>query len=496
MLRTAWISLALVMGCTQGGRPSHAVVVAIDAPPETLDRRMALSANAMRVAQLVTPGLTRIDAAGAAVPDLARSFLAVDDLTWRFELREGLRFSDGAPLTAADVVATYTSVLDPALRSPHRGGYAYVERVEATDPVTVVFHLARPFGALPVDTTLGVLPARLTAPELADEVRRSPVGAGPYRVASWDADERLVLAPNPLHFRGPPAHALEIRTVRDETTRVLELRKGRVDVAFNAVTPALLPALREDPRLEVDVGPGAGVSYLMFNLEDPRLRDVRVRQAIALAVDREQLVRLVHLGRARALEGGPIPHEHWAHADAGEIRGVDLSRARELLRDAGLEGGFDLELRAGSAFAYQVRAAEVIKQQLAPLGVRVHLRAEESGVFFDALARGDFQAAVAGWVGFVDPDEYLYELFRTGGNYNQQGFSDPRVDGLLEEGRRTLDRERRRAIYREVQELVTRAAPMVFLHVNPQTSAWRDRVSGFRPLPTASTRTLREVWKR
>jgi len=178
-------ALACLSACTKAERAEDRLVVAIEAPPETLDRRMALSASAMRVAQLITPGLTRVDATGKAIPDLAESFTAEDDRTWRFTVREGLVFSDGTRLTAADVVATWRSVLDPATGSPHRGGYAYLDRVEAEGDRTVVFHLKAPFGAFPVDASLAILPERLVAPEHREALRSAPIGAGPYVVQKW-----------------------------------------------------------------------------------------------------------------------------------------------------------------------------------------------------------------------------------------------------------------------------------------------------------------------
>src|SRR5690606_17528863 len=151
------------------------------------------------------------------------------------------------------------------------------------DPRTVVFHLGEPFGAFPVDASLGILPARLVGPEHLDQLRLRPVGAGPYVVEAWDGEGEILLAPNPHHHGGPPPEPLAIRTVRDETSRILELRKRRVHVIVGSISPALLPGLRREPGIRVEVQPGAGVSYLTFNLRDPLLAQKEVREAIALA---------------------------------------------------------------------------------------------------------------------------------------------------------------------------------------------------------------------
>lgn len=498
MRRATIMGIALLMGCTQGGRPSHALVLAIDAPPETLDRRMALGANAMRVAQLVTPGLTRIDDGGRAVPDLAASVEAVDERTYRFVLRDGLLFSDGTPLTARDVAATYLSLLDPALGSPHRGGYSYVESVEAADRLTVVFHLARPFGAMPVDATLGILPEALTAPDRAAEVRRHPVGAGPYVVASWDADERLVLAPNPRYFAGPPSHALEVRTVRDETTRVLELRKGRVDVAFNAVTPALLPALRDDPRLSVEVGPGAGVSYLMFNLEDPRLADPRIRQAIALALDRDALARFKFKGAARPAVT-LLPPENWAFEPGVTRWEHDLPRARALLDAAGLPdpgGGrprLTLTLKT-STDRFRRALALVMAAQLADAGIHVDVQALEWGTFMGDVKHGSFQLATLKVTPVIDPDvlrlcyaSASIPTERNGwGGLNRMRYSNAAVDRLLERGRELPDAESRKAVYGLVQRILADDLPSLPLLYEDSIAVYARDLAGLSPSPQGS----------
>ena len=467
------LALVCLSACTRAERAEHRLVVAIEAPPETLDRRMALSASAMRVAQLVTPGLTRIDASGAAIPDLAESFAAADERTWRFRLREGLSFSDGQPLAARDVVATWRSVLDPATGSPHRGGYAYLERVEAEDDRTIVFHLRTPFGAFPVDASLGILPARLVGPELREALRRAPIGAGPYVVEKWEDEEQLLLAPNPRYHAGAPALPLEIRTVRDETTRVLELRKGRVDVLLNAVSAALLPALREEDRLRVTVGPGAGVSYLMFNLDDPLLGRREVREAIALALDREAIARFKFKGAARVADTLLRP-EHWAFAPDTARWPHDPARAKALLDAAGLRDPdgdgpgvrFRLNFKT-STDRFRRSVALVMAAQLAEVGIGVDVAPLEWGTFMGDVKRGNFQLATLKLTPVIDPDvlrlafhaDSIPAEANAWGGMNRMRYRNAQVDALLERGRAAADPAARAQAYAEVQRIVARDLP-------------------------------------
>lgn len=456
--------LFALAACSHGRREAtDAVVVAIESVPETLDRRMGLSHNAARVAELVTPGLTRIDPTGAAVPDLAASFEAIDEQTWRFHLRDDLRFSDGTPLRAEDVVATYRSLLDPALGSPYRGGFSYIESIQASDPRTVIFHLGEAFGAFPVDLTMGILPARLCDPAHRDALRTAPIGAGPYRVERWDGEGDIFLAPNP-HHATPPASALIVRTVRDETTRLLELRKGRVDLVLGTVSPALLPELRRSPGLRVEIGPGAGVSYLTFNLEDPLLARQEVREAIALAIDREELARYKFKGAAQVADSLLRPG-HWAYTE--ELRRYErqVDEAIARLRRVGATP-IRLTLKT-STDRFRRSIALAIQAQLAPAGIELDLQPLEWGTFLNDVKRGNYQIAMLKWQPVVDPDilrlAYHSASIPTEGNGwgggNRMRYRNERADERLLDGRRLADHDERRAAYAEVQQILARELP-------------------------------------
>ncbi len=504
MLRPAPLLLLLTLASCDAAAPSGALVLAIPAPPETLDRRFALSTDAMRLCELVTPGLTRIDAEGRAVPELAERFEALDPLTWRFTLRDGLRFSDGAPLTAADVAATYRSILDPATGSPHRSGYGYVEQVEALDARTVLFHLKRPFGALPVDATMAVLPEGRLGPGDREALRRRPIGAGPYVVAAWDDEERLLLAPNPGWHGGPaPALVLEVRTVRDETTRLLELRKGRVDVVVNALSPALLPALRDEPALVVRTGPGNGTSYLMFRLDHPLLGRREVREAIAFALDREEIAAAKYRGVARPARS-LLPPEHWAAAAALPERRRDLARANALLDAAGLPDpdGVGPLPRARltlktSTDRFRRSLALVLRAQLAEVGLQLDVQPLEWGTFMTDVRRGRFELATLKWP-VIDPDLHRLAYHSSSipteangwGGGNRMRYSDPALDRLLDEAREASDPAVRKARYDVIQRTVAAELPALPLFHEDALLVHRRELRGIELDPYGSYRSL------
>jgi peptide/nickel transport system substrate-binding protein len=326
-------------------------------------------------------------------------------------------------------------------------------------------------------------------------IDRVDAGSGPFRLVEWRKDQHLAMQ----RFDGyylpglPKLSRVTFLPMPDSTVRTIALRNGEIDLILD-VTGRDERVLQPADNVRVASVPGTFWEYVGINTARKPLDDVRVRQAIAWAIDRQAINRVVKLGAATVLDGGLIPPGHWAHAELSLYPTRDLDKARALLAAAGVRPGeLRLTCKAGSAFPYQVAAAQMVKQQLRDVGIDVQLLAQESGVFFEALGDRDFDLAVVGWVGFVDPDEWTYELFHSKGKWNQQSYANARVDELLETGRRTTDRTARQHVYAEAQRLIADEAPMVFLYANDQASAALPAVGGFVVHPTASTIFLRDA---
>src|SRR5436305_1360215 len=304
---------SLADGCGEALPPPGTLVVAFDSDPDSLDPRFQTDANGARLADLLYAGLTRADAAGRRIPELARTWEMADSRSFVFRLRPDFRFPDGTAVTAADVKATYDAVRDPALASPKRAALATLSAIEAPDPTTVVMRLTEPFAPLLDATGLGILPAAR-----AREAGDVTTGAGPFQLVSAERGDRLVLAPNPGYPDGAPRlRAVVVRIVPDELVRVLELRRGGVHLVEDAPEPETVAWLATVPSLLVRRIPGTSFVYLALNLRDPRLADRRVREAPTLALDREGLVRFVLGGAARPATGLLAP-EHLADAPPRE----------------------------------------------------------------------------------------------------------------------------------------------------------------------------------
>ncbi|WP_239576915.1 ABC transporter substrate-binding protein [Archangium primigenium] len=500
-LRSVLLALLGVLGLVpQAGcraePPADGITVLLEATPDSLDSRMALSALGQRVAQLITPGLVTFDDTGAPVPDLAESFRELGPTLVEFTLRPGLTFHDGGALTAEDVKATYDSVRDPALGSPRADRYAALARVEAVDARTVRFHLREPYAPLVVELSLGILPARRAGAAFKEAQGTAPVGAGPFRFESQPDEEHLTLLPFAGHARGPPALSrLRFRVVRDETTRVLELLKGRADLVLNAVSPATLPALERAPGLRVLTRPGTGLAYLGLNLRAGPLADARVRRALCHLVDVEPLVTHKLRGLARPARG-LLPERNWAHAPVPGCA-HDPEAAARLLDAAGFPdpdgpGGaprLRLQLKT-STDRLRRSIALVLREQLAQGGVAVEVRSLEFGTFFDDVRRGNVELYTLKWASIVEPDlmrgafhsSHVPSAANHFGGLNRGALRDAPLDALLDEAARVSTPERR-VLYARAQERLDALVPMVPLWHEDSVAVVSRRLQGFEPSP-------------
>jgi len=481
----------LVTGCSSPP-PSNTLVVAIESSPMTLDPRFATDAYSERITQLLFSSLVRVDAAFQIVPGLAVSWSQPDPLTYRFVLRRGVRFHDGRELTADDVRYTFASILDPATASPYRSVYGMIDRITVLGPYEIEFHLSAPHAPFLVNLVRGIVPARLAAQR--DEFARQPVGSGAFRLIRWAPDDRVELAAFSGYYAGAPSIAgITVKIIPDETIRLLELQKGTIDIVQNAITPEVLPLLKASGRFHVVTSPSTTYTYLGMNLLDPHLADVRVRRAIALAIDRSAIIRTLLGGQAEEATG-LLPPAHWAYEPDVTRYGYDPARARRLLDEAGVADPDGAGPRPRLHLTFDTsqneqarRIAEVIQQQLAQIGIDLTIRSHEWGAFYADIRAGRFQLYTLSWVGVVDPDLY-YEVFhsssRPPNGSNRDGYVNPAVDRLLERGRRSTDPAERRTVYQEVQRIVADDLPYVSLWYPKNVVVLSERVEGFVPSPS------------
>lgn len=486
----ATATLMMLVACRSEG-PRTGITVLIEAPPDSLDDRMALTANGQRISQLIMPGLVTFSDESEPVPDLAESFRWVDNQTLEFTLRPNLRFHDGSALTSADVKATFDALLTKVIPSPRADKLEPVRSVELVDDRVLRLHLKRPYAPMLAELTIGIVPQG-RARDIKEQ-GTSPIGAGPFRFVAMPDEEHIELVPFEGYHGGKPAlSALHIRVVRDETTRVLELLKGRGDLVVNAISPAVLPSLREEKNLRVLTRPGTGYAYMGFNVRNGPLADVRVRRAICHLVQTGPIVQYKFHGLALPATG-MLPANHWAYE---ETKGCtyDPKEAARLLDEAGFKdpdgkGGaprLTLSYKT-STDRFRKSIALILKQQLEEGGIAIDLRALEFGTFFSDVRKGNFEIVTLKWGAVIEPDllrwvfsaSFIPTAQNNFGGLNRAGFVDGRLDELVTRASAAPSREERARLYGEAQQILDRALPNVPLWHESSVSIVSSRLQGY-----------------
>ena len=442
--------------------------------PSNLDPRYATDATSERINRLLYARLVDFDEQFRPVPSLAR-WERINDTHYRFYLREQDRlFHDGARLNAEDVAATYRSVLDRDTASPHYGTLKLIQRIEVIDPDTLDFFLDHTAPLFPGWMTLGIVPK--VAIEAARPLHHQPVGSGPFRFVAWPQAGRLELE------RISDGHHLVFEQVHDPTMRVLKLLRGEVDLLQNDLPPELLDWLDDQQGIQVASRPGSNFSYLGFQLQDAATGKLAVRRAVAMAIDRDAIIRYVFRDAARKASA-LLPPEHWAGADLPLIQ-RDLPRARALLQEAGY--GPDNPLRLvykTSSDPFRIRLATVLQQQLGEVDIEVSVSSYDWGTFFGDIKAGRFQLYSLAWVGIKSPDIFRYAFHSTSlppAGANRGRFSDTQTDRLIDAAMQQSDLKQQADLYIQLQQRLLGQLPYVPLWFESQYFAAREDISGYR----------------
>ncbi len=468
-LLEVFVLLALVSALSCSGKPDrNALVMIIESSPANLDPRVGIDGQSERIDELLFDALLSRDEHLEVRPGLAERWETPDPVTYVFHMHPGVKFHDGRPLTSRDVKWTFDSLLSGKIRSTKASTYRLVDRIDAPDDDTVIFHLKEPFAALLWNLSEGAI--GIVPYGSGGEMSRAPVGSGPFRFISAEADKEVVLARNDAYW-GEKAHLQNVRliVVPDTTTQALELRKGSADIAINAMTPDMVFTLERQSKLDVLRAPGTILQYMGFNLRDPILRDVRVRRALAYTIDRGPILEYLWRGFARPA-ASILPTQSWAYAPDVPQYNHDPERARQMLDDAGYRAvhgvRFHLTMKTSTDENTRLMVA-VLQQQLREVGIVLDIRTFEFATFYSDVTKGAFQLYSLRWIGGnEDPD--IFEHAFDSAKFPPQGanrgyFSNPRVDALIRLGRREDELAKRKAVYAEIQRILAEELPSINL---------------------------------
>ena len=486
---------------------------ALASDPQTLNPLFAhVDANSVeqQVARLAFEPFIDVDERGVPVPvlldripTLANAGISPDGRIITYHLRAGVRWQDGVPVSAHDVVWTLHAILDDRNPVRSRAGYDRVAKAEAVDARTVRITLKEPWA--PIVATLFsygtapqyVLPAHLLEREAnlsTSTFGAHPIGDGPYRFVSWSRGDRLVYEPNPGYWRGAPRAArIEVRVVPDPGTNYTLLRTGELD--WNLLSPAQRESLRTTAGLGFRTVPVALVAGIAINTTHPPLDDARVRRALAASIDRTSISRKITFGRYPVVDTAQ-PLGSWARDPAVREPGYDPAAADRLFDAAGwVRGGDGTRAKNGLPLALTyvqfpesqtgVRVATFVQSELAARGVRVTIKSLSNAQLFlpraqgGTLATGAFDLAYVPWQLGADPDDSF--LFACDGSANAMRWCDRTVDALERHALAAPTREARKALYAHIERRVAAAVPIIFLFDASYSYGYRTTLNGFSP---------------
>jgi peptide/nickel transport system substrate-binding protein len=460
------------------------------------------------VGGMIYDGLVKLDRDLKMVPSMAESWTySPDCLELTFKLRRDVKWHDGRPFTADDVLFTYQTMINPKTPAPFKEGFLLVKDVQTPDPYTVRVVHDKPYArALETWGTYMLPKHALQSFAAAGTLRESPqnshpVGTGPYRFQEWKPGEKVVLVANPEYFEGRPyLSRIVYRVIPSQATIFLELKAQGVD--YGSLTGIQYARQTEYPAFRKAYHkfryPGSGYTFVGFNLKDPRFADLRVRQAFAHAINKQELIDGVRLGLAREATG-PIRPGTWAYTDDVKRFAFDPEKAKALLAEAGWkdrDGDGVIEDRDGKPFTLTIRTnqgnderkkiAEITQQRLKEIGIQVDIQLIEWAAFIKEFVKPRrFEVVVLGLGSGTDPDQFVvwHSSQRGPDQMNRTGYANAEVDRLLELGRSSCVQAERVQYYHRIQQILAEDLPMIFLYTADAMPVVTARVRGVQPAP-------------
>jgi peptide/nickel transport system substrate-binding protein len=463
--------------------------IARDQDNTTFDPIKTIQNSDIWVMDNMNANLVRVTKDGVGLePDLAEKWtLAPDNVTYTFTLRDGLKFSDGSPIKASDVKFSLERLRDTK-DSVMGSMYKIITKIDVPDDKTVVITTDKP--SAPLLSTLAMFAASIVPESVVkaegDDFGTKPIGAGAFVLKDWAHGDKVELVKNPNYWEASRVKldGVQWLYVPDDTTRMLKLKAGEVDAAI-FVPFNMVGDLQKDPNIDVHLDPSSREDFMIMNEAKKPLDNVKVRQAICQAIDREAIVKAVLFGNGKVansfIPGGAL----YYNPDNPTCK-YDPDAAKKLLADAGASNlSFKLLIDAGNSVNDQ--NAVLIKNDLAKVGINIDIVKEEAGQEWDSTVAGDYDLSIEYWTNdIIDPDEKAtFALYGKDDNKSfYTNYNNPHVTELIDQGREEMDKDKRTAIYNEIQKIASDDAFWVDLYYSPFRNASRKNVKGFYQNPT------------
>jgi peptide/nickel transport system substrate-binding protein len=483
--------------------PEGKLVFSLGGEVSVLNPILSTDTSSGAVEGVIFTGMTKINEKLEVIPDLAKSWeVSKDGKIWTFHLRKDVKWHDQYPFTAEDVIFTFNAILNPKVNSVRRSDFIIdgdPVKFRKIDNFTVQAMLPKPFAPFLVHSGIGILPKHLLEGKDINTVdfNRKPIGTGPFKFSEWRTGDFVKVVRNMGYYDGSPLLAEIIyRIIPDENATLVALEAGEIDTAgIPAKDYSRVKKLKGINVYEYDQ---LLYVYLGLNLEKPAFKDKRVRQALAYATNKNQLVSLIlkGLGTPAYAPSAPVS---WAYSDDVPKYSYDPEKAKHLLKKAGYE---DLEFTClvNQGNKEREKAAIILKQQFKKIGVKMNIRVLEWSALLKIInkpsAPKDFDAVIIGWSLGLDPDAYsIWHSSQYPKGFNFIKYNNPEADKLLESGRTTIDRDARKKIYAKLWNIIASDQPYVFLWYPKSVVGVRDRVGGLsKPGPAGLFVNIEKVF--
>jgi peptide/nickel transport system substrate-binding protein len=484
-------------GTSENGSEGGELVIAVLSDATQLDPHKGTDIPSANVYHgKIYEGLVKQDENMDIQPALATEWEKLDELTWEFKLREGVKFHDGTDFTADAVKKTIERVLDPEVASSRAKLFEMITEIKIVDDYTIQFITEYPFAPLLANLShySGGIISPKAMEEHGDQLGQNPTGTGAFKFDSWTPGAEIRLVKNDDYW-GDKAKvdSVVFKVIPEDATRIAMVETGEAHLA-EPVPVTEVERIEASPTMKLNRSAGLGIDYIGFNMNKKPYDDIRVRQAINLAVDTDMIIQGVY-NNVGSTATAPMGPGVWGHNPDLEAWGYDVEKAKELLKEAGYADGFETTIWTNDN-KERIDVAEVVQSQLKGVGINAEIKVVEWGAYLEATANGEHDMFILGWSNMTgDADYNQYFLFHSeahGNVGNRSFYSNPRVDELIELGRRETDPAKRLEIYKEAQAIEMEEAPMIFLRNDENLVAVGEGVEGFWMHP-AGTHMITDV---
>ena len=460
-----------------------------------LDPHKQTAFSSLRLLELIYEPLVRLDAELNVVPAIATSWeFAADGKTLTFKLDPNAKFSDGSAVTSADVKASFERLLDEATGAAARSNFLSIASIDTPDPQTVVFNLSQPDAPILVamaTINAAVVPAAAIS---AGSIETKALGSGPFKLDEWDPNSKEVLSTNADWAGGKVAYdGITISVLPDETAILASLRAGQTDFAL-LNDPLVATLVPNEANLQLNSIPGLAYNVLQLNPSRAPMDNLKVRQAISCAVNRDEVLETALLGEGKVT--GPLTMPAYA-SDPSTLfcYKQDIEKAKALMAEAGHPDGFSAKVIAATGEPpVAASEAQVLQAELAQIGVKLEIQMMELNVYVDTWLKGDFDMAVAQNGGRPDPYPMYNRYFTKDGNLLKvSNYVDDELDSLMQQGRVETDPAKRKEIFQKFEAHLAEMSPWIWLSTSNTYTAQLKTLSGFEPSPTGTLFGLTKV---